>query len=203
MNEYSLMIIMARTIDDTKIERIRQATMQMVVLNGFGGASILEIAKKAEVAEGYLYRYYKSKTHLVEDLLYSALNEIAEKLEGLIDNELLSVGDISKQLISLLFVWANQQPDKIKFLFVLMNDYNFQIREYQQARIYNLCKRVKEKGHLSGEINREFGEEEVLLFCVSYPLQFINMRLKNFFYQSKLGEEEKHRVMHICINSLK
>jgi len=194
---------MARTIDDSKIERIRQSTMQMVVLRGFGGASISEIAKKAEVAEGYLYRYYKSKAHLVDDLLYSALNEIAEELEALIDNELLSVSDISEQLISLLFDWANHQPDKIKFLFVLMNDYNFKIRQDQQVRIYDLCRRVKEKGHLSGEINHELGEEEVLLFSVSYPLQFINMRLKNFFHQSKLGEEEKQRVMSICINSLK
>lgn len=194
---------MARTIDDTKIERIRHATMQMVVLKGFGGASILEIAKKAEVAEGYLYRYYKGKSHLVEDLLYTTLNEIAEKLEALIDNELLTVKDISEQLISLLFDWANRQPDKIKFLFVLMNDYNFEIRQDQQLRIYNLCRRVKEKGHLSGEINHELGEEEVLLFSVSYPLQFINMRLKNFFRQSRLGEEEKKRVMKICINSLK
>lgn len=194
---------MARTTDESKIESIKKATMQMVVLKGFGGASILEIAKRATVAEGYLYRFYKSKADLVGDLLYSALNEIAEKLEGLIDNELLSVQDISGQLISLLFDWANNQPEKIKFLFVLMHDYNFKIRDDQQNRIYNLCRRVKEKGHLSGEINPDLGEEEVYLFAVSYPIQFINLRLKNLFHQSSLGQEEEQRVKHICINSLK
>ena len=50
---------MARIIDDGKIQRIREATIALVVQNGYGGASISSIARRAGVAEGYLYRFYK------------------------------------------------------------------------------------------------------------------------------------------------
>jgi AcrR family transcriptional regulator len=177
--------------------------MQMVVLKGYGGASILEIARKAGVAEGYLYRFYKSKSELVDDLLYSTLNEIIEKLEILMKDETLSVDSIFRQLIDVLFDWSNFQPDKIKFLFVLMHDYNFEIRESQRDHICDLCRRVKEKGIQSGKIREGIDEEEILLLAVSYPIQFINLRLKNFFHRSDLGMDEKEKVLRICINSLK
>ena len=62
MNDHSLikLIIMARQIDETKMHRIKEAAVQLVVENGYGGASILMIARKAGVAEGYLYRFYAS-----------------------------------------------------------------------------------------------------------------------------------------------
>jgi len=160
MNEYSLKYkIMARNIDDTKIERIKTAALEMVVQRGFGGASISEIAKLAGVAEGYLYRHYKGKSDLVNDLLFSNLNELIDKLEKLLDSN-YSTKDIFEQLIRLLFNLANHQPERIKFLYVLMHDYNFKIQEEQRERIFKLCTRVKEKGQTSGEMNENIDEEE-------------------------------------------
>jgi TetR/AcrR family transcriptional regulator, repressor of fatR-cypB operon len=194
--------IMARSIDETKIERIKEATLKMVVSNGFGNASISEIAKKASVAEGYLYNFYKSKTELVESLLYNLINELSDKLESLL-LEKYAVPAIFEQLIHELFTMANNQPEKIKFLYVLMNDYNFKIQESQRERIFQLCKQVKEKGVLSGEMRKDIDEEEIYLIGVTYPIQFINLRLKNFFYRSELGTSEIEKVIRICKNSLK
>jgi hypothetical protein len=118
-------------------------------------------------------------------------------------DETLSVDSIFRQLIDVLFDWSNFQPDKIKFLFVLMHDYNFEIRESQRDHICDLCRRVKEKGIQSGKIREGIDEEEILLLAVSYPIQFINLRLKNFFHRSDLGMDEKEKVLRICINSLK
>ena len=193
---------MARLIDETKIERIKEATIQMVVAKGFGNASISEIARKAGVAEGYLYRHYKGKADLVEDLLYFNINTLADKLEGLLDAQ-YSVSDVFENLIRTLFALANDQPERIKFLYVLMNDYNFAIHEQQRVRIYNLCKRVKEKGLASGEIRPDMDEEEIYLLGVSYPIQFINFRLKAFFGSSELGEAEIDKVLRICLKSIK
>jgi len=193
---------MARLIDESKIERIKEATLQMVVSKGFGNASISEIAKKAGVAEGYLYSFYKSKTELVESLLYFLINELADKLESLLHGK-FSSPDIFEQLIHELFAMANSQPEKIKFLYVLMNDYNFKIQENQRKRIFQLCQQVKEKGISSGEIRQDIDEEEIYLIGVTYPIQFINLRLKNFFNQSELGQTEIEKVLRICKNSLK
>ena len=193
---------MARLIDDSKIARIKEAAMQMIVSNGLGDASISKIAKKAGVAEGYLYSFYKSKSDLIEDLLYVNVNELADKLEGLLTNK-YSIKNIFEQLIRTLFAMANNHPDRIKFLHVLMNDYNFKIQEVQRERIFNLCKRIKERGQLMGEILPHIDEEDIYLVGVTYPIQFINHRLKAFFYRSELGEPEIEKVLGICKNLLK
>jgi len=52
---------MPRLVDETKMHRIKDAAIELIVKNGYGGASISSIAKKAGVAEGYLYRYYNGK----------------------------------------------------------------------------------------------------------------------------------------------
>lgn len=196
MNERSLKK-MARSIDETKLIRIKEAALQMIVSNGFGDASISKIAKKAGVAEGYLYSFYKSKAELIEDLLYFNVNEIADNLEGLLDTN-HSINEIIEQLIRSLFEMANHSPDRIKFLYVLMNDYNFKIQEVQRERIYNLCKNVKERGLQSKEIQSGIDEEDIYLIGVAYPIQFINHRLKSFFYRSDLGEPEVEKVLGIC-----
>lgn len=192
---------MARTIDDTKIERIREAAISLVVRNGYGNASISEIARMAGVAEGYLYRHYKGKAELVEDLLYQNINLLADNLEHQLDDK-QSIKDIFEQIIRTLFTLAEKNPEQIKFIYVLMNDYNFKIQEIQRERIFNLCSRVKAKGLLQKELREDISEEEIYLLGVSYPIQFINLRLKNFFNESKLGEDEIQRVMLICKNTI-
>lgn len=191
--------IMARIVDETKIERIKEATLNMVVSKGYGGASISEIAQLAGVAEGYLYRHYKSKAELVNDLLFFNVNEITDKLESLLDNQ-NSVKDIFEQLTRSLFEIAVNHPVRIKFLYVLMHDYNFKVQDTQRQHILELCRRVKEVGQVSGEIRQNVDEEEIYLFGVVYPIQFINLRLKNFFNQSQLGENEIQKVLKIYLN---
>ena len=193
---------MARLIDDTKIERIRMATIEMVVNKGFGGASISEIAKKAGVAEGYLYRYYKGKTELVDDLLFSNLNDLINKLEQFLD-DLHSVKEIFEQLIRALFEIANKQPERVKFLFVLMHDYNFTIQENQRKRILDLCGSVKNKGILTNEINKSIDEEDIFLLGFTYPIEFINLRFKRVFHKSSLGEKEIQKVLKICFSAIR
>jgi len=193
---------MARLIDETKIERIRNTTVEMVVNKGFGGASISEIAKKAGVAEGYLYRYYKGKTELVDDLLFSNLNELINKMEEFLD-DLHSIKDIFEQLIRVLFEIANKYPERVKFLFVLMHDYNFSVQGEQRNRIIDLCKRLKDKGIVSNEINKAIDEEEIFLLGFTYPIEFINLRFKSLFNRTELGEKEIQRVLKVCINAIK
>lgn len=192
---------MARIIDETKIERIKAATLEMVVLKGYGGASISEIAHRAGVAEGYLYRHYKGKVELVNDLLFSNLNELIQKLESLLEDQ-QTFFQIIEQLTRTLFEIANNQPERIKFLYVLMHDYNFKIQDEQREKIISLCSQVKEIGQKSGYISN-VDEEEIYLLGVAYPIQFINLRLKSFFNQSNLGEDEIKKVLKIQLNLLK
>ena len=193
---------MARLIDEGKIQRIREATIELVVQNGYGGASISSIAHRAGVAEGYLYRFYKSKQELVTELLFTKVALIIEKLEFLL-NSCTSVNEVISQLIGELFKMATETPQKIKFIYVLMHDYNFQVSDEQRLHIKSLCEKVIRVGIANGEVSSSISPEEAYGIVVIYPIEFINLRMKGFFGITGWTNEEQKRVAEFAINALK
>ena len=53
---------MAKKVDQTKIERIRNASVEVISEHGILGGSVASIAERADVSVGYLYRHYPGKT---------------------------------------------------------------------------------------------------------------------------------------------
>ena len=193
---------MARVIDEGKIERIREATIEFVVQNGYGGAAISSIARRAGVAEGYLYRFHRSKHELVTDLLYSKVAQIIEKLEILL-NTCPGMKEVIFGLIGEFFKMATDTPEQIKFIHVLMHDYNFQISDDQRQQIKSLCEKVVQTGIANGEINKAITAEEAYGMIVIYPLEIINLRMKGFFGNSTWTTEDQDRIAEFSINALK
>ena len=193
---------MARVIDEGKIERIREATIEFVVQNGYGGAAISSIARRAGVAEGYLYRFHRSKHELVTDLLYSKVAQIIEKLEILL-NTCPGMKEVIFGLIGEFFKMATDTPEQIKFIHVLMHDYDFQISDDQRQQIKNLCEKVVQAGIANGEINKAITAEEAYGMVVIYPLEIINLRMKGFFGNSTWTTEDQNRIAEFSINALK
>ena len=193
---------MARLIDEGKIRRIKEATIQLVVQNGYGGAAISSIAKRAGVAEGYLYRFYSSKQQLVTELLYSKVAQIVEKLESLLET-CTSTKDVMGQLIGELFRMGIETPVEIKFIYVLMHDYNFQVSDLQRQHIKGLIEKVIRIGIANGELNSRITVEEAYGMVIIYPIEFINLRMKGFFGINEWSVEEQNRVAEFSINALK
>ncbi|HZK96318.1 MAG TPA: TetR/AcrR family transcriptional regulator [Prolixibacteraceae bacterium] len=193
---------MARLIDEGKIQRIREATIALVVQNGYGGASISSIARRAGVAEGYLYRFYTSKQELVTELLYTKVAQIIEKLEFLL-NSCTRIKEVINELIGELFKMASDSPEEIKFIHVLMHDYNFQVSEEQRQHIKSLCERVIRIGIENGEVSGNISPEEAYGIVVIYPIEFINLRMKGFFGSTTWTTEDQNRVAEFSINAIK
>ncbi|MEI6139758.1 MAG: TetR/AcrR family transcriptional regulator [Mariniphaga sp.] len=193
---------MARLIDEGKIRRIKEATIQLVVQNGYGGAAISSIAKRAGVAEGYLYRFYSSKQELVTELLYSKVAQIVEKLESLLET-CTSTTEVMGQLIGELFRMGIETPGEIKFIYVLMHDYNFQVSDLQRQHIKGLIEKVIKIGIANGELKNKITVEEAYGMVIIYPIEFINLRMKGFFGTKEWTTEEQNRVVEFSINALK
>jgi len=202
MSIHSKNIIMSLIVDETKMERIKDAAIELVVEKGYGGASISAIAKKANVAEGYLYRYYNSKQDLILDLLYSRINVLVEMLEKLI-NSCNDVKEIIKRLYKKIFEIAKDNPEHIKFIHVLMHDYNFQVSDEQRKEIKSLCNKVLQMGIEKDDISKCVSEEEIFLMTIVYPIEFINMKMKNFFNNGQWTKKDISRLTDLCINALK
>lgn len=59
---------MARARDENKVLAIYEATLKLVLENGFTGLKMSKVAKEANVATGTLYIYFKDKEELISAL---------------------------------------------------------------------------------------------------------------------------------------
>jgi len=193
---------MAKIINADKINRIKEAAIELIVKNGYGGASISAIATKADVATGYLYRFYPGKYELVTDLLNTQLKEIAEEIEVMLEKE-TTVELVSQRLIDYFFQQAEERPFHIRFIYILVAEYKFIMGEMEREKILSLCRRMLKFGHASGEINSKYREEEIFLMLVIYPIEYINLRFKKFISSRSLSNDDKKRIHRICVNALK
>ncbi len=193
---------MARIIDGSKLARIHAATLQLVVEKGYGGASISAIAKKAGVAEGYLYRFYSSKQDLVTSLLRTNIHHLIVRLNEFLDQH-PDIIKVIELLIGELFLLAETVQDEIRFIHVLMHEYNFQISASQRDEIKILCEKIIAIGISQGDLNPRLTVEEVYSMVIIYPIEFINIRIKGSFGNQGWNDAEKHKVVDFCLHSLK
>ncbi len=193
---------MARNTDPLRLDNIHKATMHMVVKNGYGGASVSSIAKQAGVAEGYLYRFYKGKAELVNDLFYKVLSEVADHMEKVLIHA-QNIDEVLDELLDQMLKLTHNTPEKIMFLYKLMHDHNFRMDDNLRDRIFGICKYFREFGAQTGQVDPEISEENIYLLCVAYPISFINSRLKGLFYTQKLDKEELIDVKSLILKSLK
>ena len=114
-----------------------------------------------------------------------------------------SIREIYEGVVRKMFEIAKNNPTRIQFIFVLMNDYNFSIEQNLRERIYNLCETIRVRGVNAKILRSDIDNDEIFLMGLSYPVQYINYRLKNFFNNNQLGETEIQKILKVCENSLK
>ncbi|ANQ48697.1 TetR/AcrR family transcriptional regulator [Flammeovirga sp. MY04] len=193
---------MAKSIDETKLQRIKEATIEMVVSKGYGGASVSSIAKKAQVADGYLYRHYPSKAALVQALYHSNIeyfrNLIFKYME---EHEKLE--EVIYHFCNEIFTLANDNPSRAKFINMLMNDYTFLMSKEMVLKIPESSKRMVERGYNTGEINENINVEMFNAVFPAIPIQYASSRATEVFSKERLTENDAKIVAHLVINALK
>jgi AcrR family transcriptional regulator len=195
---------MARITDPTKLERIKKATMDLVVKYDYSGASIGAIAKKAGVSTGYLYRYYNGKNDLIDDLIESNFKKFENIFHGTI-NKKSTAEDIIYNFVSILFNVAVTNPILAKFLCTLIFDQKFQVekRRKNDKRVRELLNDVLKIGIKNGEINPKTTLDEILLVLFTITFSYISMNINEDYNEEKFGEKEVRRITEICLNALK
>ncbi len=187
---------MARITDQNRIERLKQSTMKLVVEHGFGGASASLIAKDANVASGYFYMHYKGKYEMVNALLQDVYQEVVNKLEELTTNDTAFI-NIVENMIRHFFKMANTDPIKLKFLYVLTNDYSFVIDKTMHENIFKILNILVNDGHSSGQLDKKITQSDLYLIVVINTIQFINQRFKNLQNEGKLSKEDENHLIYI------
>ncbi|RKD22019.1 transcriptional regulator, TetR family [Caminicella sporogenes DSM 14501] len=192
---------MARITDPKKLERIKKATMELVVKCGYNGVSISNIAKKAKVSNGYLYRHYSSKDELIEDLVESN-SELLKNMFKMLD-EKSTAEKIIFSFINMLFTVATDDPILAKFFYTLVFDQSYEIKKRRDnnKEINRLISGILKQGIKNNEINSKTTLEEVKLVIFTIPFTYIAMNLDS--EENKFNESEVKRLTEICLNALK
>ena len=170
---------MARITDVNRIKRLKDSTMKLVVENGFGGASAAMIAIDAKVASGYFYMHYKGKYEMVNSLLQEVFQEAAYKLDEYLKTE-HSFIQIVEEIVDHIFLIAEKDPVKLKFLYVLSNDYSFVIDDEIRLNVFNFLKRLKELGQILILSIRKSTKKISIYYCWSTQYNTSTYALSSF-----------------------
>lgn len=196
-------ISMARITDPSKIERIKKATMDLVVKYGYRGTSIGAIANEAEVSMGYLYRHYKGKSDLIEDLIEYNFNIFKDIFKSIAGGT--TVKEIFYNITNILFDLAINYPIHAKFLCSLIFDQSFEIkkRKFKETGADKLVNTILELGIKNGEINPKITLQEIVLVLFTITFHYIAINLDEDNDKEKFTEKQARRVTEICLNALK
>ncbi|GAA4819831.1 TetR/AcrR family transcriptional regulator [Algivirga pacifica] len=193
---------MAKSIDETKLERIKQATIEMVVTKGYGGASVSSIAKKAQVADGYLYRHFPSKKALVQFLYGSHIDQFRQMVYEIMESN-NSFDTIIFEFNKAIYEMTNENPSKAMFINMLMNDYTFLMSKDMRLRIPESFDKLLERGQKSGEVDPNLSLEEFTSVFPAISIEYASSRVKKIFSEEKLTEEDARKVTNLCMKALR
>lgn len=192
---------MARITDQNKVERLKKSTMKLVVEYGFGGASAALIAKDARVASGYFYMHYKGKYEMVNAILQEVYLEVFSKFDELIKVD-TPFGEIIEKMVRHFVAIANSEPIKVKFLYVLTNDYNFVIDDDLRQKNLRFIETIRTVGINSGSLDKQLTVEDLYLILFTMTTQFINQKYK-YAEQEQITEDDTNHLLSLFLKILK
>lgn len=201
INEYSF--IMAKSVDQSKLERIREASVKVISRHGITGSPVSAIAAEAQVSVGYLYRYYPSKEVLIDDILSNALNVLTDRVNLLMENA-GSIEGLVKGMVEYIIEGATREESKYKFMIMLLNDFSVKIHPETVARIKDIAGIVKER--FDGSLEAGLTTDDLYLALVAIPLQYLAAGFRFGFDDSPRNREElieKITSNSICVLKMK
>lgn len=202
MNTHSLIIGMARQVDENKIQAIKEATINIVVSDVISGASISKIARKAQVSEGYLYRFYRSKRELLEMLFIEGFYKMLSLLELQVDTK-HTVEEIVVAFSNRIYELVETEHNIVSFHHKLLTDFSFEIPEKCKNNVQEICTKILAVGKETKEIDEELTAEQLYAIVVGGTLQFINTRLRNLFSDAPFSKEDIAKSVTIILRTMK
>ncbi|MCF6182919.1 TetR/AcrR family transcriptional regulator [Lutibacter sp.] len=172
---------MARKIDDEKIKRIKEATMQTIVENGIEDTTIAMIAKNANVSGGYLYRIYKGKQDLINELFFEKANSLYQELEFLLSVQQNTIESFINSFIQNRIIYFINEPIASKFYYQLLHNENFALPKDLRIKTLHVMETIKAIGLKSGEISENISLYQLHYHLFVYVIDYIHFKRKNIF----------------------
>ena len=142
----------------TKLPQVMRAAIHLFMKNGIDGTTIKDIAREAKVAEGALYRHFKSKEDLAWHLFSAHLNQFTMELTEKVFAE-KSARERIRIFVEVSFTAYEKERDL--FTFLILREHG-ELKKYSTnyAHPGHVAMRIIEEGQKTGEIRA--GEPYVL-----------------------------------------
>jgi len=180
LNKYSVIFVLMRLKDESKIHAIFKATLAIVKERGLVGITMNDISKAASIGTGTLYIYFQNKDELIKTLFVACRQHSANHyFEGL--QQTVSFEERMQRVFTNIIGYKMQYFDKSIFLeqfyhspFVCTAD--FKKKEKALAPLYDLIE--------EGICNKSIKDVNMDLI-VSYTFGIINEIVKKAHVNKK------------------
>ncbi|MGL4781216.1 MAG: TetR/AcrR family transcriptional regulator [Bacteroidales bacterium] len=193
---------MARRIDETKIERIREAALEIISESGILNCSVAMIAQQANVSVGYLYRHYPSKDDLIAFLLKNSLEVINDRIASLLEQE-VSLEDLVRGVITLIGETAISEPAKIKFFIIVFNDFSYGINPALTEQVRTLSQQVIDIYGAKGLLNPQLQAVDVFTTLIGMPFQYFSVYFKGLFEQKETDSFIIEHMIQLALSTIR
>ncbi len=171
----------------SKIDRIKNATIELVAENGFNQISVSDIAKHANVSTGYLYRHYEGKKELIVDIINELQSIVIEEVKEILLS-IETVEDVCNEIVDYHYHVYKNHPEKLKFMVTLVNDFGLTSMQEQQDYFRKLCELFYENFLQKKDVRANTHINEVYIALIVIPLQSFALQLRGSFILNQLDE---------------
>lgn len=151
-----------QTKQETKLPQILHSAVKLFVEKGIEATSVKEIAADARVADGALYRHFKSKEELAWHLFEVNLKEYTQTLLA----KVLAVRDTRERIrIFIAESFAACERNPTLFYYLILSEHR-ELAKFTQNYVHpgNIIDQVVAEGQASGELTA--GAPEVLFSII-------------------------------------
>jgi hypothetical protein len=106
-------------------------------------------------------------------------------------------------MIRHFFALANAEPIKLKFLYVLINDYSFAIDSEMRDNIFKIINVLVFDGYTSGQLDKNVSEADLYLYVIINTIQYINQSYKNAGKQIIFEKKDEDHLVYLTRKILK
>lgn len=147
----------ARASAGEKRARILDAAVRVFAEKGFYNAKVSEIARLADVADGTIYLYFKSKDDLLIRLFEDRMDEVIENGRAALAGDGTPVEKL-RRLVMAHLALVQDHPQLAEVLTVELRQSSKFLKEYKPSQFGELLKLIAapiEEGQRDGTIRRE------------------------------------------------
>jgi AcrR family transcriptional regulator len=137
---------------DTR-EKIRIAALEVFSAKGFHGATVDEIAERAELGKGTVYRHFHSKKGLFSELIRSKVAELEQEVRSTIDAQDDVLGIIETYL-RVYFGFFERNRNLYKVLIQEQSDFGAEVKALYIGNILKKVPLLKRKIYLAAREGR-------------------------------------------------